>query len=153
MVLVSACLLGVKCRYDGGAKCSPELLELAAKGDVLPVCPEQLGGLSTPRTPCEISMGTGADVLDGKCRVLTSTQADVTEYLLKGAGETLKLAKMCGVKKAVLKARSPSCGCGKIYDGSFSGALINGNGVTAEYLLRDGIEVYTEEQDWLDEMK
>lgn len=145
MILVSTCLLGIKCRYDGGAKRLDKLLELAAKGEVLPVCPEQLGGLATPRNPSEINMGTGADVLDGKCRVLESTRSDVTDYFLRGARETLKLAKACGVKKAVLKARSPSCGCGKIYDGSFSGSLINGNGVTAELLLRNGIEVVTEE--------
>jgi uncharacterized protein YbbK (DUF523 family) len=145
MVLVSACLLGIKCRYDGGTKSDDDLLELAARGEAIPVCPEQLGGLPTPRTPCEICMGTGADVLDGKCRAYTSNRADVTEYLIKGAQETLKLAKACGVKKAVLKARSPSCGCGKIYDGSFSGALVDGNGVAAELLLRNGINVCTEE--------
>lgn len=144
MVLVSACLLGIKCRYDGGSKSSSALLELAAKGEVLPVCPEQLGGLPTPRIPCEICIGTGAEVLDGECRVFTSLREDVTDHLVKGAYETLKLAKACGVNRAILKSKSPSCGCGKIYDGSFSGSLIVGNGVTAELLLRNGIEVTTE---------
>jgi uncharacterized protein YbbK (DUF523 family) len=143
--LVSACLLGIKCRYDGGSKYSDNMAELAAGGKVIPACPEQLGGLPTPRNPSEISMGTGADVLDGKCRVITNTRTDVTEHFLKGARETLKLANACGVKKAVLKARSPSCGSGRIYDGSFSGSTIGGNGVTAELLLRNGIEVFTEE--------
>ncbi len=145
MYLVSACLLGVKCRYDGGSKISDKLMGLAAGGEVIPVCPEQLGGLPTPRNPCEIGMGTGADVLDGKCRVISNTRTDVTDHLLKGAQETLKLAKACGVKRAILKARSPSCGSDRIYDGSFSGNTIRGNGVTAELLLRNGIEVFTEE--------
>ena len=145
MYLISACLLGVKCRYDGGSKQSDDLAELAAGGAVIPVCPEQLGGLPTPRNPCEISMGTGADVLDGKCRVISNAHTDVTDHLLTGAKETLKLAKACGVKKAILKARSPSCGSGQIYDGSFSGHIIDGNGVTAELLSRNGIKVFTEE--------
>jgi len=145
MYLVSACLLGVKCRYDGGSMQSDDLAELAAGGKVIPVCPEQLGGLPTPRNPCEISMGTGADVLDGRCRVITNTRMDVTDHFLKGAMETLKLANTCGAKKAILKARSPSCGSGRIYDGSFSGSTIGGNGVTAELLFRNGIEIYTEE--------
>lgn len=145
MILASACLLGIKCRYDGGSKRLDKLMELAANGEILPVCPEQLGGLPTPRNPCEISMGTGAEVLDGKCRAFSSTRLDITEHLIKGAQETLKLADMCNVKLAVLKARSPSCGCGQIYDGSFSGSLIDGNGVTTELLRRNGIEVITEE--------
>lgn len=145
MYLVSACLLGVKCRYNGGSKQSVNMMEFAAEGEVIPVCPEQLGGLPTPRNPCEISMGTGADVLDGKCRVISNTRIDVTNHFIKGAQETLKLAKACGVKKAVLKAGSPSCGSGHIYDGSFSGSTIGGNGVTAELLRRNGVEVFTEE--------
>lgn len=145
MYLVSACLLGIKCRYDGGGKQLDKLMELAARGQAIPVCPEQLGGCSTPRTPCEIYGGDGSDVLDGKCCVIGKGNEDVTDSLIKGAQETLKIATACGVKKAILKARSPSCGFGQIYDGSFSGALIDGNGVTAELLHRNHIEVLTEE--------
>ena len=145
MYLVSACLLGIKCRYDGGSKHVDDLAELAAQGKVIPVCPEQLGGLPTPRNRCEISMGAGADVLDGKCRVISINHSDVTERFLTGAKETLKLAQACSIKRAILKARSPSCGSGQIYDGTFSGHIIEGSGVTAELLSRNGIEVFTEE--------
>jgi len=109
------------------------------------VCPEQLGGCPTPRDPCEIAGGDGGDVLDGRCAVISWTGADMTEKFIKGAYETLKIAKACGAKKAILKARSPSCGAGRIYDGTFSGKTIPGNGVAAELLIRNGIEVYSEE--------
>ena len=145
MYLVSACLLGVNCRYDGKGKQLGSLMKLAAKGEAIPVCPEQLGGCTTPRTPCEIKGGDGGDVLDGKCRVIGVAGKDVTHNILSGALETLKIAYACGVNKAILKARSPSCGFGQIYDGSFTGTLIEGNGVTAELLQRNHIEVFTEE--------
>lgn len=145
MYLVSACLLGIKCRYDGGTKKNETLMKLAAKGRVIPVCPEQLGGCPTPRYQSEIAGGSGADVLCGRCHVAARDGHDVTEHFVKGAEETLKLAVSCGVKKAVLKARSPSCGYGQIYDGTFSGVLRDGNGVTAELLSKNGIEVFTEE--------
>ncbi len=145
MYLVSACLLGIKCRYDGGTKKNETLMKLASEGKVIPVCPEQLGGCPTPRGQSEIAGGSGVDVLSGGCRVKTVDGKDVTEYFIKGAEETLKLALSCGVKKAVLKARSPSCGRGQIYDGTFSGALRAGNGVTSELLSKNGIDVLTEE--------
>lgn len=145
MYIVSACLLGTKCRYDGGCFNDERLLELARQGKAIPVCPEQLGGCATPREPCEIDGGSGGDVLDGRCRVINAKGEDVTEKYINSAKETLKLAETCGVKKAILKARSPSCGFGKIYDGTFSRKIVPGNGVTSELLMRNGIEVFTEE--------
>ena len=141
MYLVSACLLGISCRYDGGCSYDERSLKLAGQGKVIPVCPEQLGGCGTPREPCEIRGGNGGDVLDGRCREISAKGADATEEYIRGAREALKLAKACGANKAILKARSPSCGFGQIYDGSFSKRIICGNGVTAELLLRNGIEI------------
>jgi uncharacterized protein YbbK (DUF523 family) len=145
MFLVSACLLGLNCRYDGEGYHDEKLLELAKQGRVIPVCPEQLGGCDTPRPPCEICGGSGGDVLDGRCRVISAKGEDRTDHFIRGALETLKLAEAYGIKKAVLKARSPSCGHGMIYDGSFSGKTTEGNGVTAELLIRNGIEVISDE--------
>jgi uncharacterized protein YbbK (DUF523 family) len=145
MYLVSACLLGVKCKYSGGDNSSNKIIELSRSEVLIPVCPEQLGGCTTPRPQSEICCGCGADVLDGKCRVKTITGEDVTQQFIKGAEETLRIAGIYGAKKAILKARSPSCGCCSIYDGTFSGTLRDGSGVTAELLKRNGIEVYTEE--------
>ncbi len=145
MYLVSACLLGINCRYDGGCFHKEKLLELAGQGLVIPVCPEQLGGCGTPRQPCEICGGIGGDVLDGKCRVINVNGDDVTGNFISGAIETLKIAEACGIEKAILKSRSPSCGYGEIYDGSFSRKTIGGNGVTAELLIRNGIEVISDE--------
>lgn len=149
MILVSACLCGINCKYNGGNNLNPKVLELLKEGKAMPVCPEQLGGQSTPRAPREIVGGTGEDVLDGRARVLgLDEEDDATEKFIKGAYETLKIAKECGAKVAVLKARSPSCGYGMIYDGTFTGRRIKGNGVAAELLKRNGIEVYTEEDDF-----
>ncbi len=145
MYLISACLLGVKCKYSGGDNSSKRLIELNKEESFIPVCPEQLGGCPTPRPPSEICGGCGADVLNGKCRVKTITGEDVTEQFIKGAEETLGIAKIYDAKKAILKARSPSCGFCSIYDGTFSGTVREGSGVTAELLKRNGIEVYTEE--------
>lgn len=146
MIIVSGCLCGINCKYDGGNNLNEKILELLRRGEAIPVCPEQLGGQSTPRAPHEIVNGTGADVLDGKARILGPAGDDVTEEFIKGAEETLKIARECGAKTAILKARSPSCGREMIYDGTFSGNKIAGNGVTAELLLRHGIEVLTEEE-------
>lgn len=151
MIILSACLCSVNCKYSGGNNLSEKAVRLFQQGKAVLVCPEQMGGLSTPRPPCEIIGGTGADVLDGKCRVMTiNCQADVTSQFVKGAEETLRLAKKCGASLAILKSRSPSCGHGAIYDGSFTGKKIDGNGVLAELLERNGIKVITEEE--LDEL-
>lgn len=146
MMIVSACLAGCKCRYDGAAKTDPRIVELVEKGLAIPVCPEQLGGLSTPRSPCEIQNGTGADVLAGRAKVLSKDGRDVTEQFLKGAQETLRICRMAGAARAVLKANSPSCGSGAIYDGTFSGSKREGDGVTAALLRESGIQVLSEEE-------
>ncbi len=145
MIIVSACLCGVNCKYNGGNNLNEKVLQLLKQGKAIPVCPEQLGGQSTPRAAHEIYKATGADVLDGKARIIGPSGDDATAEFLSGAYETLKIAKECGSKIAILKSRSPSCGYGKIYDGTFSGNKIDGNGVTAELLKRNGIKVYTEE--------
>ncbi|HHW30232.1 MAG TPA: DUF523 domain-containing protein [Clostridiaceae bacterium] len=143
-VLVSACLAGVNCKYNGGNNLRKDIQGIVSQGKAILVCPEQLGGCPTPRPPAEIQGGTGADVLDGKCKVINRNGEDVTYYFINGAEETLKIAKMAGIKRAILKSRSPSCGYGQIYDGSFSGKVKEGNGVTAELLLRNGIMLENE---------
>lgn len=135
MKLCSACLLGIECRYDGKSKTDKKVLELAKKEKLIPVCPEQLGGLPTPRPPSEQREG----------KVITKTNKDVTREFIKGAEEVLKIAKLFGIKEAIFKQKSPSCGCGKIYDGSFTGNLIKGDGVATALLKKNGIKVVTEE--------
>ena len=132
-ILISACLLGACCRYDGASKAHPLAALLAERHTLVPVCPEQLGGLPTPRPPAERRGG----------RVVTQS-GDVTEQYLRGAEETLKLCKLLGCEAAVLKERSPSCGRGQVYDGTFSGTLTAGDGVTAELLAAHGVAVYGE---------
>ena len=133
-ILVSACLIGMNCRYDGGGKLLPEMEELMGVAELIPVCPEIYGGLPTPRTPSERV---------GAC-VRMKTGEDVTEAFQRGAEEALGLALRFGVKTALLKERSPSCGSGEIYDGSFSGGKKPGDGMTAGLLKRNGITVYGE---------
>jgi len=135
MKLCSACLLGIGCRYDGADKPNKKVIALLKKEILIPVCPEQLGGLPTPREPSEQK---------GK-KVFSSSGKDVTANFKKGAKETLKLAKLFGVKKAIFKQRSSSCGCGQIYNGTFSKKVIKGDGVTAGLLKRNGIKVISEE--------
>lgn len=144
MFLVSACLVGVKCRYDGTDAFSKETTELLSEFVLIPICPEQLGGLPTPRERCEIVGGDGFDVLNGKARVLSESGLDLTEKFLKGAYETLRIAKMLNVKRAILKDFSPSCGVNKIYDGTFSGKTKSGVGVTTALLILNGVEVSKE---------
>ena len=136
--LVSACLAGYPCRYDGTPFPVEKIIELVESGDAIPFCPEQLGGLPTPRSQCEIS------VIGGSKKVLTIEGFDCTEHFLKGAEASLELAEKSGIKKAVLKSRSPSCGYSEIYDGTFSGAKKEGNGIAADLLIRNGITIYTE---------
>jgi len=143
--LVSACLLGVNCRYDGRNNLNEKVMRLVEKEVLIPVCPEQLGGFETPREPMRIIGGTGPEVLDGKARVMNRSNKDVTENLLRGAEEISKIARSLSVKEAILKARSPSCGCGKIHSGAFPDRLVEGDGVTAALLKRSGIRVITED--------
>ncbi|MCB2308259.1 DUF523 domain-containing protein [Clostridium estertheticum] len=151
MIIVSSCLCGINCRYDGSNNLDTRVLKLLNEGKALPVCPEQLGGLATPREPCEILNGNGLDVIEGKATIIGAKNNDLTSSFLKGAYETLKIVEKIGATTAILKARSPSCGVSKIYDGKFSGTLRPGNGVTAELLLSKGIKVFTEED--LDDKK
>lgn len=136
MLLMSACLAGRPCRYDGSACPHPWAVARFERGEAVLVCPEELGGLPTPRQPSERRGG----------RVVSIEGADVTEQFVRGAREALRICEERGCDAAVLKARSPSCGCGRIYDGSFTGALVVGNGVLAELLLERGIPVRTEEE-------
>lgn len=144
MYLVSACLCGINCKYSGKNNLNEKVLDLFNKGLALPVCPEVLGGLTTPREPAEIAGGSGKDVFGGKAKVISKIGEDNTEAFIKGAEQVLEIAEKMSVKTAILKANSPSCGYGQIYDGTFSGEKILGNGVTAELLKKNGIEVVTE---------
>lgn len=135
-LLISACLLGIPCRYDGRSVKAVDVSALREKYNLIPVCPEIYGGLPTPRTPSE-RQGDKTVMKDGR---------DVTENYLLGAKASYDLCLELGCKKALLKEKSPSCGKGKIYDGSFTGTLTEGNGVTAEYLIARGIEVYGESE-------
>jgi uncharacterized protein YbbK (DUF523 family) len=143
--LVSACLLGICTRYDGGCCPVPRLIQLAARGLAVPVCPEVAGGLSVPRSPAEIVGGDGQAVLNGQARVLTIEGQDVTEAFLSGARQALETVQRLGIRQAVLKDDSPSCGCRRIYDGTFSGHLVSGQGIAAALLQRNGITVLSEE--------
>lgn len=146
LLLVSACLVGIPRRYDGGSCPHDQLQALAARGDVLPICPEVSGGLPTPRPPAEIQGGDGSDVLDGQAQVVNIEGKDVTAEFLAGAQTALRIVQRWNIKEAILKARSPSCGVGQIYDGSFSGRLVERDGVTAALLKREGIIVKSEEE-------
>jgi len=133
-LLVSACLLGTPCRYDGRSKADARIQALAEKYELVPVCPEELGGLPTPREPSE---------RQGE-RIVMRSGRDVTAEYRRGAEAALALCLQNGCKAAVLKEKSPSCGCGQVYDGTFSRRLIEGDGVTAELLKAHGVAVYGE---------
>ena len=133
-ILVSACFIHEGYKYDGGANINEKIAKLSEKYDFIIICPEVMGGLSSPRYPSEI-VGE---------KVFNSIGEDVTDAFVSGANKALELAKKHNVKKAILKYKSPSCGKGKIYDGTFSHQIIDGNGVAAQLLMENGIEVYTE---------
>ena len=135
-ILVSACLLGCCCRYDGKSKADERVLALNTCHTLIPVCPEQLGGLSTPRLPAEIQ---------GE-KVIRRDGADVTNEYKKGAQEALHLYQLLSCDAAILKARSPSCGKNMIYDGTFSGTLTEGNGITAALFQQNGVRIFTEDE-------
>lgn len=134
-LLVSACLLGIPCRYCGNGCANPDVLDLRKRHTLIPVCPEQLGGLPTPREPVEIRGG----------RAVAQTGADCSAAFQNGAREAARIAQLLGCSAAALKSRSPSCGVGTAYDGTFSGKLISGNGFAACALQKAGIPVYSEE--------
>lgn len=139
MYLVSSCLAGIPCRYDGKSSENQYVIELVRQGKAMPVCPELLGGLAVPRACCEIIRNES-----GEQRVISSEGQDFTREFATGAEKTLEIARIIGAMKAILKSKSPSCGCGLVYDGTFSGRLTEGNGLTAELLMKNGIEVINE---------
>ena len=148
MIIVSACLLGENCKYSGGNNKSENVIKYLEDKEYILVCPEQLGGLSTPRNPSEIiTYGNkdGNDVLSGCTKVLSNKGIDVTKNFIQGAEETLKIAKEHNAKTAILKAGSPSCWYKKIYDGSFLGNKIQGMGVTAAILNKENIALLDED--------
>ena len=145
MILISACLAGLEVRYNGTHCKNEALLDLIKTSNVMSVCPEVLGGLLTPREPAEIVGGDGQAVLDGTAKVISMTGQDVTDNFIKGAYATLKRAQELNVSMIILKENSPSCGSSMIYDGTFSGSKVVGNGVTAALLKRNGIKVFSEE--------
>ncbi len=136
IIIVSACLLGLDTKYDGGNNRNERIVALSKTYVLVPLCPEQLGGLSTPRPPSEIKGNS----------VFSIKGSDVTKNFLKGAEEALKFAKLYGVKRAILKDGSPSCGSNYIYDGTFTGRKVRGNGITAKLFKRNGIRVYSENE-------
>lgn len=139
--IASACLVGKKCRYDGEARENENVRQMYLRGEVMAVCPECFAGLPIPRCPSEIAGGEGKDVLCGQAKVLAKDGSDRTKEFLTGARKTLAQARRCGARCAYLKAKSPSCGCGAIYDGTFSGTLKAGDGVTSALLKQNGIKV------------
>lgn len=143
--LISACLVGLDTRYDGESNAEAVFSDMVKTGKAVPFCPEQAGGLPTPRDPSEIIGGDGQNVSEGKARVITDKGQDVTENFLAGAKETFKLAKLFRADRAILKSKSPSCGCKCVYDGTFNGKLRSGMGVTAAYLREHGINVIDSE--------
>lgn len=136
MIIVSACLAGVQCRYNGQEFPIPEVVEMVKKGQAIPVCPEVLGGLPIPRPKAEQRAG----------RILCENGQDVTHIYEAGAEKALQIARLLNCEKAILKSKSPTCGCGMIYDGTFSGKLIDGDGIFCTLLKKAKISVHTENE-------
>ncbi|RLC72773.1 MAG: DUF523 domain-containing protein [Chloroflexi bacterium] len=150
MKLVSACLIGISCRYDGQSKPDDRVMRLLKREVLIPVCPEQLGGLPTPREPSGIVGGEGKSVLSGRARVLNIRGEDVTQNFVQGAHQVLRIAKLLGINTAILKQRSPSCGCGQTQGLRHEGGrrlscTIEGDGVTAALLRSEGLHLLSEE--------
>lgn len=143
-ILVSACLAGINCRFDGKNKLNKKIKKMVEEGKAVCVCPEELGGLLNPREPSEILNATGKDVLAGKAKVISRKGKDITLNFITGAYKVLEIAKKNKIKKAILKTKSTACGKGLIYDGSFKGKLREGDGVTCALLLDRNIKVITE---------
>ena len=140
MILVSACLAGLNCKYNGKNNYNEKIFNLIKEGKAIPICPEQLGGLTTPRKPSEIKY------IDGKRYVFNIDGIDVTKEYEKGAKEVLELCKKLNINKVILKDRSPACGKEKIYDGTFTGTLVDGNGILTDLLIKNNIEVISLEE-------
>ena len=135
MIIVSACLVGINCKYSGGNNYNQKIFDLVKEGKAIPICPEQLGGLNTPRKPVELK------VINGKRYAIDNEGNDLTENFERGALEVLNLAKDLNINKAILQPRSPSCGVNKIYSGNFDNKLVDGNGILTELLKQNGIDV------------
>ncbi len=146
-IMISACLLGINCKYDGQNNMNQSLVDLIKKSNhfIIPVCPEQLGGLTTPRVPCEI-------ILNNQDHILIRNQEgiDVTQQFINGAEECIKIVELQGIDYAILKERSPSCGTHFIYDGSFTHSVIKGQGVLSQQLTKKGLKVISEEDDFFE---
>ncbi len=143
-IIVSACLLGMNTKYNGGNNRDNKVVTFLLKNNhfFIPLCAEQLGGLPTPRLPAEIEEGyTSKDVLDGKAKIVNQGGVDVTKQFIKGAKEVLKICKRFNITHAILQDRSPSCGYTKVYDGTFKNNLIVGNGILTELLKENNIEI------------
>ncbi len=136
MILVSACLLGINCKYDGDNNYNESVKDYLKDKQFVVICPEQLGGLQTPRIPAEIT----------KDKVINKDGIDVTKNFIKGANESLKIAKLYECREAILKEGSPSCGSNKIYDGTFTGIKVDGIGITASLLKQEGIKIISENE-------
>lgn len=146
MIMVSACLFGVNCKYNGKNNYNRRLCRALQGQEILLFCPEQAGGLAAPRPPAEIQGGDGHAVLKGKARVVNKMGEDLTQYFIKGAQEASRLAKETRPDLAILKSRSPSCGVGQVYDGSFSSSLRTGDGVASSMLRELGIPIVSDEE-------
>ena len=140
MIIVSSCLIGINCRYNGTSSKIEAIEKMVVAGKAMPLCPEVLGGLDIPRPGCEIAINN-----DSTKSVVNENGEDFTLFFKKGAKKTLEIAKILKVETAILKARSPSCGYGKIYDGTFRGKLKEGNGLTADLLSKNNIDIYNED--------
>ena len=144
-ILISPCLIGIRTRWDESCDEIEELIQLVKSGQAVFLCPEQLGGLTTPREPSEIEPGhTAEDILRGKAKILSITGTDVTEQFVVGAERILKFCQDMGIEIAILKSDSPTCGSKRTYDGTFTNTIIPGKGITAELLEQNGIKVYNE---------
>ena len=144
--LVSACLCGIDCKYNGFNNQDPLFVQMYNEGKCMVICPETSGGLSVPRSPCEIIGGDGGNVIDGKAKVINNNGEDMTAAFIDGAEQTLNTALKNQIDLVILKDRSPSCGVGEIYDGNFSGKLRTGDGVTAALLKKYGINVISDKE-------
>lgn len=139
MIFVSACLVGINCKYNGGNNYNEKVFNLVKEGKAIPICPEQLGGLTTPRNSAEIK------VVNNNTYVVDKEGNDFTVQFEKGAKEVINLAKKLNITKIILQPRSPSCGVGKVYSGNFDGKLIDGNGILADLCIKNGIKVINSE--------
>ena len=144
MYIISACLCGVNCKYNGLNNYNKECSELFQAGKAIIVCPEQLGGLTTPRIPSELTSSASDIIENRKNKVISKSGEDVTHNFIKGAEETIEIAKKINVELAILKEGSPSCGVNYVYDGTFNGNKIKGVGITTQMLIDMGIKVISE---------